>query len=205
MGTDGKENQFEGWTLDEEQADEIKKGNPLAIWAFILQNYAFLRNWARKFIRNSKYLRCYQVDEFINQIFVDCPYYNFSDGGTVRKSVFVTFRRTDRGGYLKEYRSAVPKIWLDAPAPLSSKGESGATIGELLASREPTPEQRCMQREQVEECIPRMYSELKRIYIEQANKRARTREQQFTEILEYIFPGMTFEEVERYAICMAHN
>ena len=198
MTRDGKENCFGRFIFDEEQAARIAAGDYSPVWEFIEDNREFLKGWARKFLRVRFFFLpygFYEVDELLNQIFVDFPHYVADCEKAIFKGIFQSFFNIGFGGFLRRNRSVCVTISLDAPCEISSRAgetESGATIGELLASREPTPYEAIAQKEHIKEIAPRFFAEIGKV----CGKNGR---EAFRDVIEEVFFGLTFEEVERYA------
>lgn len=198
MTKDGKENRFGRFIFEDEQAERIAAGDYSAVWEFIENNRIFLTGWARKFLRVRFFFLpygFYEVDEMINQIFVDFPHYNAACEKDIFKGIFRSFFQVGYGGYLRNRKSVNAYISLDKSCGISSRTgetESGATIGELLASREPTPYEAIAQKEHIKEIAPRFFAEIGKI----CGKNGR---EAFRDVIEEVFFGLTFEDVERYA------
>ena len=148
MTRDGKENRFDWLTLDDEQAERIAAGDVAAVGEFIEQNRKKLAGMARKILRNYTNVipaNEYEVDDCINQICVDFPYYDFTDGRTLAFSIFRSFIGIAHGGYsagIYAKRKREQPLSLDAPLAISERSgekEDGKSLADLLPSREPSP------------------------------------------------------------------
>ncbi len=198
MTKDGKENRFGRFIFEDKQAERIAAGDYSAVWEFMEDNGDFLRGWARKFVRNQFYfLPCgfYEADELFNQVAVDFPHYHADCDTAIFKGIFRSFFHIGYGGFLRKRRSASANISLDEPIGISNRSgetESGATIGELLAIREPTPCAVLAQKEHIKEIAPRFFAEIGKIC-------GKNGAEAFRDVIEEVFFGMTFEEVESYA------
>lgn len=198
MTRDGKENCFGRFIFEDEQAERIAAGDYSAVWEFMEDNRDFLTGWARKFLRVRFFFLpkgFYEADELFNQIYVDFPHYNADCEKAIFKGIFRSFFHIGYGGYLRNRQSIGTYISLDAPCEISRRAgetEGGATIGELLASQELTPGEEMERREHVKEIAPRFFAEIGKI----CGKNGR---EAFRDVIEEVFFGLTFEEVERYA------
>lgn len=198
MTKDGQENRFGRFVFEDEQAERVKAGDYSAVWEFIEDNRKFLTSWARKFLYVRLYFLpqgYYEVDELLNQIFVDFPQYPLDNEKTVATGIFRSWFQIGNGGYRCWKKSAYAYISLDAPVDVSSRSgdrESGATIGELLASREPTPYEAIARKEYIKEIAPKMFAELGKVC-------GKNGAEAFRDVVEEVFFGFTFEEIESYA------
>ncbi len=216
MTTDGKPNIYGNVVLDVEQVERIKAGDSATCWAFVEQNHRFFYCWARKFIStHAERFRNYEIAEFVGQIFVDCQYYKYDDAKSIRCSIYHSFQLIEAGGYLAK-GSIRGEIILDSPLRTYSRSgemQDGVTIGEMIVSREPTPDIIIEAQEHIEEIAPRFYREIKReIYRHEDTNEAtigellrfqkgfeQSRSERFQNIIEDVFFGLTFEEVQEYA------
>lgn len=200
MTKDGKQNRFGRFIFSDEQAERVAAGDYTAVWEFLEDNRKYLTGWAHTFIRNRFVLMpsgYYEADEMLNQVFVDFPLYPLESEKSIAIGIFRSWLQIDCGGYRCYRKSKIASISLDTPVDIASRSgdtESGATIGELLASRELTPYERIERREHVKEIAPKFFAELGRI----CGKNGR---EAFRDIVEEVFYGFRFEEIERYAKC----
>ena len=222
MTTTGEENRFGWFTLDDEQAARILAGDMSAVWEFIEQNRDKLTSWARKFIRNKLYFLSpdfYEADEFINQIYVDFPYYDLLDRRTLTISIYQTFRGISCGGCKRYHKAKTAReISLNAPLTTSARSgdkQDGDELGNFLPSREPLPSAALERKEHVKEIAPRYFHEIKR-YFGQDEQQTRQSEatigemlaaqngeeapyDAFRDVIEEVFFGFTFEEIRTFA------
>lgn len=221
MTRDGKENRFAWLTLDDAQAERIAVGDVAAVGEFIEQNRKKLTGMARRVLRNYPNVipaNEYEVDDCINQICVDFPYYDFTDGRTLAFSIFRSFIGIAHGGYRKNLfgRANFRTLSLDKPASVSQRSgdtEDGETLGERMQSNEPTPYEIVAEREHVEEIAPRFYYEIKRLFggddeksdgatvgeILAAREGEKPPYDPFCDVIEEIFKGYLFEQVRAMA------
>lgn len=198
MTKQGEPNRFGHFVFTDEQAERVAAGDMSAVWEFIEDNRKFLTNWARKFLRNRFWFLprgYYEEDELLNQIFVDFHLYCLDSEKSIGISIFRSFIKIGCGGYAYYYKDKLAFTSLDAPVSVSSRNgetESGATIGELLASREPTPYEVLARKEHIKEVAPRFFVELGKVCGKNGGDA-------FRDVIEEVFFGMTFEEVKRYA------
>lgn len=222
MTTTGEENRY-GWlTLDDEQAARIAAGDMSAVWEFIEQNHDKLTNWARKFIRNKLFFLpfdFYEADEFINQIYVDFPYYKLDDERALTISIFHSFRGISCGGCKRYYKAKTAReISLNTPLTTSARSgdkSDGDELANFLPCHEPTPSEALERKEHVKEIAPRYFHEIKR-YFGQDEQQTRQSEatigemlaaqngeeapyDAFRDVIEEIFFGFTFEEIRTFA------
>lgn len=132
--------------------------------------------------------------EYLNQVFVDFPQYSLDNEKTIGKSIFSSFFMIGCGGYGKYRKDKYAAVSLDAPLYVSSRSgerESGATIGELLASQEPTPYEVLERKEYMKEIAPKMFAGLEKAC-------GKNGCEVFRDVVEEVFFGLTFEEVERH-------
>lgn len=198
MTRDGLPNRFGRFVFENAQAERVAAGDMSAVWEFIEQNRTYLTRWARAFVRNRFWFvprGYYEVDELLNQIFVDFLLYPLESEKTIGKGIFSSFFMIGCGGYGHYRKDKYATVSLDAPASIASRSgdvESGATIGELLASREPTPYAALERMEHVKEIAPKFFAELGKV----CGKNGR---EAFRDVVEEVFFGFTFEEIESYA------
>lgn len=92
------------WVFTEDQIHKIKMHNRLAINKFFEDNYELIKKMAYKFKRNQ--INIYQdysfdIQELINQVYVDLPYYNFESRANLFNSITKgSFLCVNDGGYL---------------------------------------------------------------------------------------------------------
>ena len=221
MTKEGKENRFAWLTLDEEQAERIAAGDMSAVGEFIEQNRKKLTGMARKMLRNYTNVipaNEYEADDCIDQICVDFPYYDFTDGRTLAFCIFRSFVGVAHGGYsagIYAKRKREQPLSLDAPLDISERSgekEDGASLSDLLPSREPSPYEVVAEREHIEEIAPHFYHEIKRLFGGNgaqdggatigeilAAKNGGEACNPFRDIIEEIFFGLSYEEVKAYA------
>lgn len=221
MTKDGKENRFGRFIFTDEQAERVQAGDRSVIWEFIEDNYKYLYRWARRFIRNRLYfLPCgyVEAEEMINQIYVDFPLYSPESEKTLGSGIFNSFMGITCGGILRNWTARHNKeISVDATLSVSKRsGEraEGNTLKDLLPSREPPPDEVIEKREHVREIAPRYFYEIGRLFEQNGtelesgatvgemlayNEMKRKRRGEFQDVIEEVFFGYTFEEVEDYA------
>lgn len=198
MTKDKTPNRFGRFIFEDEQAERVAAGDMSAVWEFLEDNRQYLTRWARKFLSVRLWFLpqgYYEVDELLNQVYIDFSQYPLDNEKTVATGIFRSWFRIGYGGYKGSEKSANAYISLDASLDVSSRSgdrESGATIGELLASREPTPYEALESKEYVKEIAPKMFAELGKV----CGKNGR---EAFRDVVEEVFYGFTFEEIERYA------
>ncbi len=110
------------WIFTEDQIQKIKMFNRKAVAKFFEDNKLLITCMAKKFIlqrvnifRNYSYF----LDDLINQVYVDLPYYNFSSRSSLFASIVKgSFLRVNDGGITfpaEKYISSKKVISYDAP------------------------------------------------------------------------------------------
>lgn len=198
MTREGKENRFGRFVFEDEQTERVKAGDNSAVWEFIEDNRKFLTAWARKFIRaRLGYMGkgFYEVDEFINQIYVDFPLYRVNNEKALFCEIFGSFLGISCGGYRNRRNARKDREEsLEAPLSVSRRSgdkEDGGGLRDLLPSCEPTPYEVIERREHIKEIAPLFFSEIGRACGKNGER--------FRDIIEEVFFGMSFEEVQGYA------
>ena len=170
-----------------------------AAWEFIEDNRGFLTRWAKKFIRiNLAYMPdgYYEADELLDQVYIDLPLYRLDNHNGLRKGIFNSFYGISCGGCSHYYKQRKHyESSLDAPLSVSGRSgdsEDGGTLKDLLPSPEPTPYEVLAAKEHVKEIAPRYFAEIGKVCGKNGGE-------VFRDIIEAVFFGFTFEEVERYA------
>ena len=232
MTKDGKQNRFGRFVLDDEQAERITAGDMSAVWEFIEQNRRFLtalaHSWVYKhlaFIPNDIHGSFYKPEELLNQIYVDFPLYKLESEHELFNSIFRSFRGISCGGYLKKHKARQDiEISLEAPLTVSARNgdkSDGSTLKDLLPSLDPLPFDVIANTEHVKKIAPRIFLQLADVFhidLEHMseergatvgdNVRHKAGErlslEQFQEVIEEIFFGMSFEEVQAYVPNQKH-
>ncbi len=222
MTKDGKENRFGRFVFEDGQAERVAAGDYSAVWEFMEDNGKYLLNWARKFVRTrlsflpeDRHGSFYKPEELINQIYVDFPFYTLESEKTLANGVWRSFRGITCGGFLRFWKARHNReTSFDAPLTVSERnGEKtdGNTLKDLLPSREPPPDEVIEKREHVEEVAPRFYHEIGRLFGENGTEsggatvgeliafQAGRQASAFQDVIEEVFYGYTFEEVQAYA------
>ena len=200
MTTDGKQNRFGRFIMDEEQAERIAAGDMSAVWAFIENNRMYLTRWARKFLRVRLYFLpkgYYEEDDLLNQIYVDLPFYDLSGEKGLGISVFRSFMSIDCGGIRFRKKRQRHTDSLDAPLSVAARSgdkEDGGTLQDLLPNREPTPEEAFIRRETDEALIPRAVCALSDA-LSDGGTMTEKMKSELADLLEYVFVGYTFEQL----------
>lgn len=225
MTKDGRENRYGKFIFEESQADRITAGDFSVISEFIEDNFGFLYNWARKFIRNFLYFlpddmygSFYKPEEMINQIYVDFPLYNLESEKTLFNGVGRSFRGITCGGFQCHWKSRQnQEMSLEAPFNVSERsGEKadGNTLKDLLPSRDPRPDSILERKEHVREIAPRYYHEIGKLFGKDKPAKSggatigeilaeknglETSGNPFQDVIEEVFFGYTFKEIKAYA------
>lgn len=108
-----KKNIDEKWRLfkiDDETAERIKNGNYTAVRKFYEDNEKLIRNiavhcywlWG---VRENRNRRMFEVDDYVNTIYVDLLHYDYTDSRTLYKGMIISCRYVDCGGlaHIKGY------------------------------------------------------------------------------------------------------
>ena len=226
MTKDKTPNRFGRFIFEDEQAERVAAGDMSAVWEFIEDNRQHLTRWARKYIRyNLSFFfffmhgKFYKPDDLINQICVDFPLYTIDNEKTLGRGIYCSFKGITSGGYRGSFHGQQAEIRLDAVTSIIKRNgqtEKADTIKDMLPSREPTPEQALFTKEHVKELAPRYFHEIGRIFGRNTRKafyegatvaeilayeggEVEIQVESFRDVIEEVFFGYTFEEVERYA------
>lgn len=226
MTKDGKENRFGRFIFEDGQAQRVAAGDNSAAWEFVEDNFKYLLNWVRKFVRNrlsflpeDMHGSFYKPEELINQIYVDFPFYTIESEKALANGIWRSFRGITCGGFLRFWKARHNKeTSFEAPLTVSERsGEKadGNTLKDLLPSREPLPDEVLEKEEHVREVAPSYYREIGRLFGEDkpaeetggatigemlaAKNGSGTGASPFQDVIEEVFFGYTFEEVKAYA------
>lgn len=120
------------WQFTEEQIKLIKNNDIDAITKFYFDNYKIIYFMAHKFVRGRKRMGnfSYMVEDLLQQVFVDIPYYNFSSRvGLYYGIVKGSFLRCYEGGILSSQEKFISyaKI-LSIDTPINDKSNSNYLI-----------------------------------------------------------------------------
>lgn len=218
MTKDGKENRFGRFIFEDEQAERVAAGDYSAVWEFMKDNGHFIFCCARSFIFK-RLLRFpsnfYDAQEYVQQIYVDFITYDLTGERSIVMGIYGSFYRLMYGGK----HEIISRISLDAPARIYARNgdqEEGATLGELLPSCDPLPFDVIANLEHVKKIAPRIFLQLADVFqidlhhmnegngatigdIIRVKQGRKSSLEEFREVVEEIFHGMTFEEVAAYA------
>ena len=144
-----------GYNLTKEEAIKISMQNRQAIDSFYFNNVARFSRMARAFVRRKN---CgtviYTVEDILNQIYVDCRYYDFTSEKRLTQCIYATFRMSNNGGILnsREYRKdkKASRFLYDEISARNHKMEDGASLIDFISAPDETsnPETILINREQ---------------------------------------------------------
>lgn len=190
------------FVIEEGQIELIKQSDKNAMAKFIIENERFLRGWAfnflalRKLRRNSCF---YEIDDLVNQLFVDMPLFNFANKKALFVSVTRSFLGVPFGGYRFSNKRDISVSSFDDFVKGSSRtGEriEGSRYGEFVASSDLSPLEVIEQEEHCNEVLLSVFNQLQDVSLSRTSKK---RFKELLNLVEYIFPNYTFEEVCVYA------
>ena len=144
-----------GYNLTKENAIKINLQNRQAIDIFYFGNVKRFRNMAYSFIRRNNYgTAIYAVEDMLNQIYVDCRYYDYTSEKRLTRCIFATFRMINYGGILNSagYRKdkKTSRFLYDEISARSHKMEEGASLIDFIGvpDEQSNPETITIDREQ---------------------------------------------------------
>lgn len=212
MTKNGEANRFGRFIFADEQAERVHAGDMSAVWEFIEDNFKYLMCWAKKYIRNElsfmpedMYGSFYQPEELINQIFVDFPFYKLDSEKSLGISIFCSFKGISCGGYKRSWHAQRQEVSLEQPY---GEEKDGDTLKDLLPSRELIPSEELIRHEHVKEIAPHYFQEIGKLFRSDGNGAtvgellAYNQSKQasaFQDVIEEVFFGYTYEEIEAYA------
>lgn len=148
------------FNITPEQAVNINCGSLAARNAFYFNdnNFKLIKKYALrlylKFHRereNKNELYIYELDDYMQQIYLDLPYYDLSTFNTFRNGIMKTFRYINNGGILfaNQYRKE-PKRLIYLDAPIDCRNEDSECLIDTLASADATsnPELLCIAKDE---------------------------------------------------------
>ena len=144
-----------GYNLSKEDAIKISMQNRKAIDGFYFDNIKRFTRMACAFIRRNNYgTEVYTVEDILNQIYVDCRYYDFTSEKRLTQCIYATCRMSNYGGILnsREYRKdkKASRFLYDEISARNHKMEDGASLIDFISTPEETsnPEKILINREQ---------------------------------------------------------
>lgn len=144
-----------GYNLSKEDAIKISMQNRKAIDSFYFNNVKRFSRMAWSFIRWHKGgADFYTVEDILNQIYVDCRYYDFTSEKRLTKCIYATCRMVNYGGVLnsREYRKdkKASHFLYDEISTRNHKMEDGASLIDFIGTPDDTtnPETILINREQ---------------------------------------------------------
>lgn len=109
------------WQFTEEQVKQIKNKDIDAITKFYNDNYKIIYFMAHKFVRGRKRMGnfSYMVEDLLQQVFLDIPYYNYSSRAHLYYGIVKgSFLRCYEGGVLspqEKFISGAKMLSIDTP------------------------------------------------------------------------------------------
>lgn len=144
-----------GYNLSKEDAIKISMQNRKAIDGFYFDNIKRFTRMAWAFIRRNNYgTAVYTVEDILNQIYVDCRYYDFTSEKRLTQCIYATCRMSNYGGILnsREYRKdkKASRFLYDEISARNHKMEDGASLIDFIGTPDDTtnPETILINREQ---------------------------------------------------------
>lgn len=96
------------WVFTEEQIKNIKNFSAEDISKFYNNNYEIILGLAKKFVRQSvrNGLYCYNLEDLMQQVYIDIPYYYYSSRNALYKSIVKgTFKYLNYGGIKGQHKN----------------------------------------------------------------------------------------------------
>ena len=158
-----------GYNLIKENAIKISMQNRKAIDGFYFDNIKRFTRMAYAFIKKNNYgTAVYTVEDILNQIYVDCRYYDFTSEKRLTQCIYATCRMSNYGGILnsREYRKdkKASRFLYDEISARSHKMEDGASLIDFIGTpdEESNPETIMINREQGKDYKTEMIKQLLR-------------------------------------------
>lgn len=145
--------------ITKEQAINIKLNDVQTKNNVYYANIKFFCNLARWYVRNEQFrekTKIVDVEDIINQIYVDLRYYDYTNEKTFKSGLYITCRTINNGGYVgyKKWREEkkASKFLQDEIFSHNSKIDDATSLDELLSADERTtnPETMIIEKEQRE-------------------------------------------------------
>lgn len=135
------------WTFSDGQIQRIKQSDPDAMATFYFDNYKIFLGMARKYVWNKRYI-CndygFDVDDLMQQVYVDLPYYNYSSRTHLYHCiVHGSFWRCMDGGITTTQSKVIKRLLMvsyDAPVKGSDNEDPGSYLLDKFASA-PSPDE----------------------------------------------------------------
>ncbi|MDE6550396.1 MAG: hypothetical protein K2M44_02695 [Clostridia bacterium] len=133
-----KDKQLEGWwrfSISAAQIEAIKRFDVNAMNKFYEDNYDVIRMCARKQHRDSELLRnrYYTVEDYINQIYVDLPFYRYKNSRHLWYSMLLSCQLISHGGYKHRKSNILDYLSISIYKPIEEG--SDLMIGDTIASK----------------------------------------------------------------------
>ena len=145
--------------ISKDDAVNIKLNDVQTINKVYYENLRFFRNLARWYVRNEQYrekTKIVDVEDVLNQIYVDLRYYDYTSEKTFKDGLYITCRTINNGGYIgyKKWREEkkASRFLQDEIFSHNSKIDESTSLNDLLQAEERTsnPETMIIEEEQRE-------------------------------------------------------
>jgi hypothetical protein len=134
-----------GWQFTDELIIRLKKWDTAAIAEFYNANYKILFGMAKKFAWKQEYFcgnHFYEVDDLIQQVYIDLPYYDFSSRCNLYYCIVKgSFLRVNEGGIIASQNKVIKRSLMfsyDAPVNGSEGNTNSSYLLDKFASS-PSP------------------------------------------------------------------
>lgn len=189
------------FVIEEGQAELIKQSDRDAMAKFIIANENFLRGWAYNFLYLGKLHRnsfLYDPDDLVNQVFVDMPYYDFTDKKALFVSVSRSFIGVPFGGYRFSNRRDISVSSLDdfiAGSLRTGEKIEGSRYGDFAVSTDLSPLEVIEHAEHCNTVLLSVFNQLQSVLSSRSSEKS---SKELRDLVEYIFPNYTYSEVCDY-------
>lgn len=192
---------YSPFVIEEGQAELIKQSDRDAMTKYFTENEKFLRGWAYNFLYLGKLHRnsfLYDPDDLVNQVFVDMPYYDFTDKKALFVSVIRSFIGVPFGGYRFSNRRDISVSSLDDFIAGSSRtGEKieGNRYSDFAVSMDLSPLEVIEHEEHCNSVLLSVFNQLQSVLSSRSSEKSL---KELRDLVEYIFPNYTYSEVCDY-------
>lgn len=133
-----KDTPLENWwrfKISAAQIEAIKRGDVMAMNKFYEDNYNVIRICARKQHRQLELTRnrYYTVEDYINQIYVDLPLYNYCHSRYLWFCMRLSCQNISYGGYNYKKNRTIDYLTISLDKPITN--DSDTLLGETIASK----------------------------------------------------------------------
>lgn len=92
------------WSFTDEQIYKIRKCDPEAIRLFFTENYDIIVSMAKRYYWSIRWNKCFELNDLINQVYVDLPYYSYTSRTHLWQSiVYGSFAHVNTGGCMSRH------------------------------------------------------------------------------------------------------